>query len=517
MKRILHIPYGQSLGIISLFVRDNTMLRTERRIKQLLLFCVILLTACGGEIAPNTHMGLDVDIYPDYKGVTIPCNIAPMNFNVLEDGHFALQIAGEDEIITVKSRNGHFDIPAKKWSAMLSNNIDKQLDFTIMRKNGELWQAYNSFVMNVASEPIDSYLAYRLIVPGEQWHKMGIYQRDLTTFTQSPIYENHRTNYNCINCHTFSSRNPDKMIFHMRAKEANGTALIENGKVQKINSKTKEMLSNLVYSYWHPEGRYLVASTNTIYQSYFYHSADRMEVYDTASDVVVWDTERGAIIDNDILSSPLSMETFPTFSTDGRRLYYCVADNVEDLVLNIDKLHYSLCVVDFDPTTGRVGDKVDTLYNASVDGRSVSMPRISPDGKHLVVNIMKWGNFSTYHSDSDLYTIDLASGKMQEIEAINSPESEGSHSWSSNSRWMVFSSRREDGLFTQPHFTYIDEEGNFHKPFVLPQRNPLEFYRNNFYAFNLPELITGKVDVNQRAIADEMATEGQTLKYEEIK
>lgn len=513
MKKHLQTLYEQFLSIISDLVRNNTIIQTDRRIKLLLLFCAILSTSCGEKITPNTHIGSDINIYPDYKGVTIPCNIAPMNFNVLEDGHFALLIKGEEETITIKARNGHFDIPAKKWRAMLSNNMGKQLEFTIMSKDGTIWRAYNPFTMNIASEPIDSHLAYRLIVPGEQWHHMGIYQRDLTTFEQSPIYENHLTNYNCVNCHTFHSRNPEKMIFHMRAKEANGTALIEKGKVRKVNTKTDEMLSNLVYSYWHPEGRYLVASTNTIYQSYFYHSADRMEVYDAASDVVVWDTEQGVIVGNKTIASPDHMETFPTFSADGRRLYYCVADNVDSLNQNIDKLRYSLCAVDFDPTTGRVGEKVDTLFNARTDGRSISMPRISPDGRHLVVNIMKWGNFSTYHSDSDLYRLDFASGELHALDVINSSESEGSHSWSTNSSWLVFSSRREDRLFTQPHFTYVDSEGRFHKPFVLPQRNPLKFYRDNFYAFNLPELIAGKVEVKPRDIANEMASEGETLRY----
>ena len=485
--------------------------------KSVLLLFVVLIAGCDRTLKSEGEMGRQPLIYPDYIGVTIPCNIAPMNFSVIEEGEFALIIKGKDEEIHLLARHMDFNIPPKRWREILQNNRGGNLQFTILQLNEKKWLAYDSFTMHVAAEPIDPHLVYRMIFPAEQWHKMGIYQRDLTSFEQEPIYENHLTYYNCVNCHTFPANNPNKMIFHMREKESNGTALIEDGKVRKINTKTEQTISNLVYPYWHPEGRYVVASTNSTHKSYYYNSHLRGEVYDTASDVVVWDTENNVIIDNKIIASPDKMETFPTFSPDGRRLYYCVADNVEDLVFNIDKLHYSLCVVDFDPTTGRVGDKVDTLYNASVDGRSVSMPRISPDGKHLVVNIMKWGNFSTYHSDSDLYTIDLASGKMQEIEAINSPESEGSHSWSSNSRWMVFSSRREDGLFTQPHFTYIDEEGNFHKPFVLPQRNPLEFYRNNFYAFNLPELITGEVDVNQRAIADEMATEGQTLKYEEIK
>ena len=481
--------------------------------KHFVMLVVLFCTACQSHLQISGESDRKVEIYPDYRGVTIPCNIAPMNFCVTQQGDYALIVEDRSSKIEVRGKDGWFDLPAKSWRTMLEQNRGASITFTILSKDAGAWLATPSFEMHVADEAIDSYLAYRLLVPGEQWLQMGIYQRDLTTFDQSPIYENHLTNYNCVNCHTFHSRNPEKMLFHMRAKEANGTALIEKGRVRKVNTKTDEMLSNLVYSYWHPEGRYVVASTNNIYQSYFYHSADRMEVYDTASDVVVWDTEQGVIVGNKTIASPQHMETFPTFSVDGRRLYYCVADNVENIEHNIDKLHYSLCAVDFDPATGRVGEKVDTLFNAHADGRSISMPRISPDGKQMVVNIMKWGNFSTYHSDSDLYKLDLATGELQAIDAINSSESEGSHSWSSNSRWMVFSSRREDGLFTQPHFTYVDGEGVFHKPFVLPQRNPLKFYRDNIYAFNLPEFITGKVEVKPRDIANEMASEGETLRY----
>ena len=483
--------------------------------KQLIIFITIFFVACQSHFPIEGESNRKVEIYPDYREVTIPHNIAPMNFNVIEEGDFALRIEGiDDNIIEIKAQGGWFDIPAKQWRTLISQSKGQTLTFTILEHQQGRWIATEPFAMNVANEEIDPYLAYRLLVPGEQWHQMGIYQRDLTSFTQSPIYENHLTDYNCVNCHTFPARNPNKMIFHMRAKDANGTALIENGKVQKVNTKTEETISNLVYSYWHPEGRFLVASTNTIYQSYFYHSTDRMEVYDTISDVVIWDTERGVIVGNEAIASPEQMETFPTFSPDGKRLYYCVADNVEEVQLNIDKLRYSLCAVDFDPTTGHIGEKVDTLYNAHTDGRSISMPRISPDGRHMVVNIMKWGNFSTYHSDADLYKLDLTTGELQAIDTINSPESEGSHSWSGNSRWMVFSSRRNDRLFTQPHFTYVDNEGRFHKPFVLPQQNPLKFYRDNFYAYNLPELIEGKVEVNPRDIATEMASKGETLKYE---
>lgn len=481
--------------------------------RPLLLLLATLVVACEGSFTPHTELNRSAQIYPDYRGVTIPCNIAPMNFSVEEEGDHALIIRGLDTELHIEAKDGCFTIPPKRWRELLTRCSGRDIEFVILRASDEGWAAYEPFTMHVAAEPIDPYLAYRLIFPAEQWHAMGIYQRDLTSFDQSPIYENHLTDYNCVNCHTFAAQSPDRMIFHMRAKEANGTALIDRGRVQRMNTKTPQTISHLVYSYWHPEGRYLVASTNTTHKSYYYHNASRGEVYDTASDVVVWDTHRDEIFTAECLSSPLRMESFPTFSPDGRRLLYCVAENVDDLVHNIEQLRYSLCAVDFDPTTGEIGNEVDTLYNALTDGRSISMPRLSPDGRHLVVNIMNYGNFSTYHSDSDLYRLDLVTGELHALETINSEESEGHHSWSSNSRWLVFSSRREDRLFTQPYFTYVDSEGHFHKPFVLPQRNPRKFYRDNLLAFNLPELVKGKVKVSPREIATQMTTTGTNLKF----
>lgn len=61
--------------------------------------------------------------------------------------------------------------------------------------------------------------------------------------------------------------------------------------------------------------------------------------------------------------------------------------------------------------------------------------------------------------------------------------------WSTNSRWLVLSSRRDDGLFTRPYFCHIDAKGAVTKAFMLPQRNPRRFYRERFLSFNVPEFI----------------------------
>jgi len=57
-----------------------------------------------------------------------------------------------------------------------------------------------------------------------------------------------------------------------------------------------------------------------------------------------------------------------------------------------------------------------------------------------------------------------------------------------------------DGLFARPFFSYVDEQGRFHKPFVLPQADPA-FYDTCLKTFNLPELVLGPVTVKPSDLA----------------
>lgn len=179
-----------------------------------------------------------------------------------------------------------------------------------------------------------------------------------------------------------------------------------------------------------------------------------------------------------------------------------------------DQLHYSLCAIDFDQEKGGFGQQVDTLYHAPTAGKSVSFPRVSPDGRFLLMTLSGFGNFSIWHQDADLYLIDLTNGELQPLAAANSDHVESYHSWSSNSRWMVFSSRRMDGLYTRPYFAHIDEQGVVSKPFLLPQES-CDFYDRCMKSFNIPEFITGPVEVDAYTLATfAKKTTGTKLRYE---
>ena len=166
-------------------------------------------------------------------------------------------------------------------------------------------------------------------------------------------------------------------------------------------------------------------------------------------------------------------------------------------------MKYSLCSISFDPEARRFGHQVDTLYSSEqatvqitgAEHKSASFPRVSPDGKQLVFTLSEYGNFSIWHKDADLYRIDLDSGVMHRMDEVNSDDVESYHSWSSNSHWVVFSSRRTDGLYTRPFIAYIDEEGKAHKPFLLPQKEK-DHYTFLMKSYNIPEFISGKVNTS---------------------
>ncbi len=95
--------------------------------------------------------------------------------------------------------------------------------------------------------------------------------------------------------------------------------------------------------------------------------------------------------------------------------------------------------------------------------------------------------------------LDLLNGKVNRM-TVNSDESESYHSWSSNGKWFVFSSKRDDGLTARPYLAYFGSPDNIGKPFVLPQKDPA-LYKRLAKTFNRPEFVTGKIVVRPRDFA----------------
>lgn len=344
----------------------------------LVAFFLALATSCGRKISVTGSIEGCPEIFPDYAGVTIPSNIAPLNFSFLGEEPATLIVSGKSGERQIKGRKGLFSFPTRYWRKLMAENAGASISLTVAVRQDSKWLAFNPFTINVSSDKIDPFLSFRLIPPGYQaWKRLGIYQRNLETYSQTAIFENSLTGGNCVNCHSYCQRDPSKMLFHARG-DFGGTAMILDDKVEKLNTKTDSTISALVYPYWHPSGRYVAFSVNKTNQNFFSHNENRIEVYDSASDVVVYDVDRHEISWSPLTRSEDSFETFPTFSPDGRSLYFCSAKAVAPMPQEYSKVKYSLCRIDFNPEDASFGEKVDTLYNGFKNGKSVSFPRISP-------------------------------------------------------------------------------------------------------------------------------------------
>ena len=462
-----------------------------------------MLASCAETVSDAKQENAQPQIYPDYIGVTIPVNIAPLNFNMADEE--ALRI---DAVIT--DSHGHtlhsqgeesVDFDLDDWHALLGDNRGDSLSVTVSAKYDDGWHTYRSFPLYVSPDSIDYGLCYRLIEPGyEVWSKMGIYERDLSSFDEHALIENTQFE-GCVNCHSFNRGNPADMSLHIRGPH--GATLLRHSipntqhptpntqQFTAYNTKTSQTLGFCVYPYWHPSGRYIAYSTNATSQ--LFHSADhnRIEVFDTASDLQVYDVEKNELILSPLVKQDSIYETFPVFSADGRSIYFCAARAVGGNLQSpkLDSIHYNLCRIDFDPTTGTFGDHIETIVDAEALHKSVSFPRPSYDGRFLCYTLSDYGQFSIWHHEADLYLLDLTTGESRPMAGANSDDTESFHNWTANSRWLVLSSRRDDGLFTRPYFCHVDSQGVVSKAFMLPQRNPRRFYRDCFLSFNVPEFI----------------------------
>lgn len=460
---------------------------------------LLSMISCARRPANAEPLSEEAPIFPDYKEVTIPVNIAPLNFSLL-DKDKGILVAGDK---VFRSRRGVFRFSPRKWRKMISNSGDNgSINLEIFICEDGKWLSYKPFNIHISQDKIDPWFSYRLIPPGYQgWQEMGIYQRDLESYSEKAILTNDLTGGNCMNCHTYMNGDPSKMVFHARATFG-GTMVVNEGEVEKLNTKTDSTISALVYPYWHPSGDYVAFSVNKTFQSFHNHDANRIEVYDEASDVVVYNVKTHQIAWSPLTKAEDRFETFPTFSPDGKWLYFCSAEAVTPMPDKYREARYGLYRIAFNAEDMSFGDSLELVYDAPAEGFSVSFPRISPDGRFLCFTRHGYGNFSIWHKDSDLWLADLKDGSVRPMEGVNSDNVDSFHTWSSDGKWLVFSSRRDDGLYTKPYFTHVDADGNATKPFLLPQKDPKSYYKRLMRSYNLPAFTTGKVKVGKRKLID---------------
>ena len=480
-----------------------------------------MLVSCGNQIPQNYK---DADqlpaIYPDYTNVTVPINIAPLTFQIdgKADEVVARLTAGTEEVICGGDK---IQPDADDWQRLKEAAKGNAIKVEVYAEENDSWTRYKSFDIFVSPDSIDSYISYRLIPPSYvTYEELTINQRCLENYDESVIYDNllcsEGAQGQCINCHNYQQYNPDRMQFHAR-HNMGGTIIAYDGTIKKVGMKNDSILSAGVYPAWHPWLKLIVYSTNMTGQIFHSVNPNKIEVFDSESDLIAYDVEKNEV--TNIENDTTEMECFPFWAPDGKALYYCSAhfeyrdtiDKGKEFVTRTQEAKYNLYKKRFDPETMQFGPR-ELVFAADSLGKSATLPRISPDGRYLMFTVAKYGIFHIWHHDADLWMLDLQTGEVRNMEEINSPDTESYHSWSSNGRWVVFSSRRYDSNYTRPYIAHIDKNGHASKPFELPCANP-DYHRQLLKSYNVPEFMRGPVTIKPQQFADALKKEAEPVKY----
>ena len=201
---------------------------------------------------------------------------------------------------------------------------------------------------------------------------------------------------------------------------------------------------------------------------------------------------------------PRYVQTCPVWSPDGQYIVFSRAKVEKQLLDALDgknyinvgsdiriadlnkkyQIKYNLYRVSFNHGRGGVPEPV---AGASHNGKSNYFPRFSPDGKWIVFTQSETG--LAIQPDSKLNIIPARGGTARRMQC-NTGLMNSWHSWSPNSRWLVFSSK-VNTPYTELFITHIDQHGYDSTPVLLSR------FSGNKLACIAPEFVNIEPDAIQ--------------------
>ena len=486
--------------------------------KYRILLLLLLVTSCSKHPSlPTsfTEVNETPHIYPDYVDVMVPPNIAPLNFLVDDVEDVVAEIKSQASRVTFGGKKNKMQIDEKEWHELLAEAKGKSLSVRVYTKKDGKWLAYKPFSIDVAEEDIDPYVSFRVLPPTfVGYDELSIRQRNLTNFEETTIYNNRQISHGlegqCINCHSYQNYGTSNMMFHTRMQNP-GTMIVSDGELIFVNLKTDGMISAAAYNSWHPHLPIIAFSTDHTMQSFHTRDITKVEVMESASDLVIYDVKKNRV--QVVLNDSTEWELFPSWSPDGKYLYYCSAhyeyhqgyEDTDELLKNYKQLQYNLYRLSFDADSMAFGEP-ELIYDARSKNRSAVQPRVSQDGRYVLFAEGPNGLFHIWHTSAEIEILDLQTGELLDTKAMNSSLPESYPSFSSNDRWIMFESRRDDGNYTRTYFAYFAKQGKVHKPFMMPAEDP-EYFRLLLRSWSRPELMKEPVRITPRQFYEKILTE----------
>ena len=236
------------------------------------------------------------------------------------------------------------------------------------------------------------------------------------------------------------------------------------------------------------------------------------EAVEKRGDLVVYDVERNSISTTNAVFESKYIETHPCWSPDGEYIYFSRGkDAAVTETRDLEQFKFDMMRIRYDVQSDTWGSP-ETVKAYSQLGLSCAFPRPSPCGKYVLHILADKATYPIHQKSSDVYLLDLDSMEHRKLDAVCSDRAESFPRWSSNGRWFIFVSNRRDGMSALPYIAYFDRDGQAHKAFVLPQKDP-EFYNDFVDTYNVVELVKSRVNVSAFRLAQGLRQPATPAKF----
>ena len=392
--------------------------------------------------------------------------------------------------------------PSEVWRVISEQGTERDVHIQLkgVRRNAPgAIQASQRIRFRISRWPADNAIVYRLVSPPFNSRKTpDTFVRDLRSFQTRPFLLGRRKY--CFNCHTFSSKTgtSGKVSLQVRYMAGKRELPVYLGVYDMDKSRGWKVrlpfdIQMTTFMAWAPDEQKLAFSANQQIVAFSPIIHETQCAGEPTSDIAIYELSQNTTYLLPGASDPDLLEIYPRWSPDGKSIVYCSTLPG----MHPEKTYYDLQIIPF--SEGK-GGAPSFIPGASKNGKSNYYPRYSPDGRWLSFCQSSGGDL--IRSSSDIYLLPgNVEGPSHRLACNVDYAADSWHSWSSNSRWLVFATKRDDGIYARLYLTQIDEEGRASPAVRLPlKRLPLK-------SFNIPEFVAQAPRISERKLFEAIRVE----------
>jgi Flp pilus assembly protein TadD len=501
-------------------MRSITRCRTSPAGICLLLAAVLVLGACGKGSAPAPlafpgERSGSLEIRYPLDGTLFPPEIVAPTFvwsdqtEGVERWTVLLRFGDKDQVLQFPTTEPSWRPSEADWAGIKQRSLERDAEVAIVGVGPDAKPVSSASVrIRTSTDPVGDSIFYRevplpFITAVQDPSRIRWRFGSVDSETAPPIVLEDLPV--CGNCHSFSG---DGSVLGLDVDYGNdkgayailpvsGQMVLNDEKIitwsdykRGDGEATFGLLSQVS-----PDGRYVISTVKD--RAVFVATPDiwySQLFFPIKGILVVYDTRTGSFKPLPGADDPEYVQSNPTWSPDGKWVVFARTkayrkDSIEkatsvllsekdvpEFVEDKEPFKFDLYRVPFND--GR-GGEAEPIEGASHNGKSNYFAKFSPDGKWIV--FCKAENYMLLMPDSELFIIPAGGGEARRLRA-NTPRMNSWHSWSSNGRWLVFSSKANTA-YTQLFLTHIDEDGESTPPVVL------ERFTGTDRAANIPEFV----------------------------